>query len=100
MSRDSVLIRLFTIVGFAGTTAVGFTALWISDRGRRNRSRTLQTDCRGITWEQSHANYGARPLNGLGIAPLPDTAQSRDTEPRDSSTRLKSGQRLADGCGG
>jgi hypothetical protein len=88
MSRDSVLIRLFTIVGFVGTIAVGFTTYGFPIEGAATDPELYKLIAEESPESRVTPITVPAPLNGLGIAPLPDTAQSRDTEPRDSSTRL------------
>jgi hypothetical protein len=87
MSRDSVLIGLITIVGFAGAAVATFT------RYAPIEGAATDPELYKLIGEES-PGHGVTPItvpapiSGLGIAPMPDTARSRDSEPRDTSIRI------------
>lgn len=88
MSRDSVLIGLITIVGFAGAAAATLTRYGSPIEGAAtdpelSKLIAEESTGRGVT----PANVSA-PVTALGIAPLHDTDRSRDSKPGDTSTTL------------
>jgi hypothetical protein len=88
MSRDSVLIGLITIVGFAGAAAATLTRYGSSIEGAATDPELYkliaeESPGRGVTPTSVPA-----AVTALGIAPLPNTALSRDSEPGDTSTRV------------
>jgi hypothetical protein len=88
MSRDSLLIGLISIVGFAGAAAATLTRYGSPIEGAATDPELYkliaeQSPGRGVTPTSVPA-----AVTALGIAPLPDTALSRDSGSRDSSTRV------------
>ena len=88
MSRDSVLIGLITIVGFAGAAAATLTRYGSPIEGAATDPELYEliaekSPGRGVTPTSVPA-----AVTALGIAPLPDAALSRKSEPGDTSTRV------------
>jgi hypothetical protein len=84
MSRDSALIRFFSIVGFAGTAAVGLTLYGFPIGGAATDPELYDLIAQEPEDSQVPQSEVQAEVSALGIAPLPDTAQS--AEPKDSST--------------
>jgi hypothetical protein len=87
MSRDSVLIGLITVVGFAGAAAATLTRYGSPIEGAATDPELYkliaeESPGRGVTPTSVPA-----AVTALGIAPLPDAA-SRDSGSRDSSARV------------
>src|SRR5215470_8103124 len=86
MSRDSVLICLISIVGFAGAAAAAITRFASPIEGA-----VTDPELYKLIAEESPGHSVVTmpdPISALGIAPLPHTARSRDGEPGDTSTRV------------
>jgi hypothetical protein len=87
MSRDSVLIGLITIVGFAGAAAATLTRYGAPIEGAATDPELFK-----LIAEESPGRKGPpialpAPVSALGIASLRDTARSRDSQPGDTSSR-------------
>jgi hypothetical protein len=88
MSRDSVLICLITIVGFGGAAAAALTRFGSPIEGAATDPELYKLIAEGSPGHGVTPITVPAPISALGIAPVPDTARSRDSEPRDTSTRI------------
>jgi hypothetical protein len=88
MSRDSVLICLITVVGFAGAAAAALTRYGSPIEGAATDPELYKLIAQESPGRRVTPADVSAPVSALGIAPLPDTARLRDSEPGDASTTL------------
>jgi len=88
MSRDSVLIGLITIVGFAGAAAATLTRYGSPIEGAATDPELYKLIAEESPRRSVTPTYVPAPVSALGIARLHDTARSRDSQPGDTSSRV------------
>jgi hypothetical protein len=87
MSRDSVLIRLISIVGFAAAAAAAITRFASPIEGAATDPELYKLIAGESPGHSVTPVAMPAPISALGIATLPDTARSRDGE-RDTSASV------------
>src|SRR5262245_31792721 len=88
MSRDSVLICLISIVGFTGAAAAAITRFASPIEGAATDPELYKLIAEESPRHSVTPVTMPAPISALGIAPLPDTARSRDGEPGDTASRV------------
>jgi len=88
MSRDSVLICLITVVGFAGAAAAALTRYGSPIEGAATDPELQKLIAEESPGPRGTPNNVSAPVSALGIAPLHDTARSGGSQPGDTSTTV------------